>query len=118
MTAHNLNTVLQIACITLLGVVCILLIKYARTGLNTWAGIGLTACVVCYLIFETPYIQSQRMLFYIALTGSISIPRIISKISKWHQCFLRLMFPALFLRHRNNGSVYRRINATWKFHLS
>lgn len=74
MNAHDLNTVLQISCITLLGVVCILLIKYARAGLNTWAGIGLTACVICYLILETPFVQSNRILFFTALTGSISIP--------------------------------------------
>jgi AraC-like DNA-binding protein len=82
MDAHDLNTVLQIGCITLLGVVCILLIKYARAGLNTWAGIGLTAAVICYLILETPFIQSYRILFLIALTGSISVPVLFFLVNK------------------------------------
>ena len=82
MNAHDLNTVLQITCITLLGVVCILLIKYARAGLNTWAGIGLTVAVICYLILETPFIQSYRILFLIALTGSISVPVLFFLLTK------------------------------------
>lgn len=82
MNTHDLNTVLQITCITLLGVVCILLIKYARAGLNTWAGIGLTAAVICYLILETPFIQSYRILFLIALTGSISVPVLFFLLTK------------------------------------
>lgn len=82
MNAHDLNTVLQIGCITLLSVVCILLIKYAREGLNTWAGIGLTACVICYLILETPFIQSHRILFFIGLTGSISVPVLFFLLTK------------------------------------
>lgn len=82
MNAHDLNTVLQITCITLLGVVCVLLIKYARSGLNTWAGIGLTVAVICYLILETPFIQSYRILFLIALTGSISVPVLFFLLTK------------------------------------
>lgn len=82
MNAHDLNTVLQITCITLLGVVCILLIKYARAGVNTWAGIGLTAAVICYLILETPFIQSYRILFLIAVTGSISVPVLFFLLTK------------------------------------
>jgi AraC-like DNA-binding protein len=74
MNAHDLNLALQISCITLLTLVCILLIKHARAGLNTWAGIGLTACVICYLILETSFIQGNRPLFLTALTGSISVP--------------------------------------------
>jgi AraC-like DNA-binding protein len=82
MNAHDLNTVLQITCITLLGVVCILLIKYARAGLNTWTGIGLTTCVICYLILETPFVQSYRILFFIALTGSICVPVLFFLLTK------------------------------------
>ncbi len=74
MTAHEINIVLQISCIVLLGVVCILLIKHARTGLNTWAGIGLTGSVICYLVLETCFIQSHPVLYLGALTGSISVP--------------------------------------------
>jgi AraC-like DNA-binding protein len=74
MSAHDLNTILQVSCLTLLVLVCVLLIKHARAGLNTWAGIGLTACVICYLILETSFVQNNHLLFLIALTGSISVP--------------------------------------------
>ncbi len=82
MNAHDLNTLLQISCITLLSVVCILLIKYARAGLNTWAGIGLTVSVICYLVLEAPFIQSYRILFLIALTGAISVPVLFFLLTK------------------------------------
>ncbi|MBA4055218.1 MAG: hypothetical protein C0490_10935, partial [Marivirga sp.] len=82
MNAHDLNTVLQIGCITLLCVVCIFLIKHALAGLNTWAGIGLTAAVICYLVLETPFIQGYRILFLIALTGSISVPVLFLLLTK------------------------------------
>lgn len=81
MNVHDLNPVLQITCITLLGVVCILL-KYARAGLNTWTGIGLTTCVICYLILETPFVQTYRILFFIALTGSILVPVLFFLLTK------------------------------------
>ena len=82
MNAHELNTILQIACITLLGLVFILLTKHARAGLNTWAGIGLTACVICYLFLETSFVQSHHALFLIALTGSISVPVLFFLLTK------------------------------------
>lgn len=82
MNAHDLNTLLQVSCLTLLVLVCILLIKYARAGLNTWAGIGLTACVICYLVLETPFVQSNRWLFLLALTGSISVPVLFFLLTK------------------------------------
>lgn len=82
MNTHELNIILQIACITLLGLVCILLIKHARAGLNTWAGIGLTACVICYQILETPFIQDHYPLSLIALTGSISVPVLFFLLAK------------------------------------
>lgn len=82
MNVHDLNTILQVSCLTLLGLVYILLIKHARAGLNTWAGIGLTACVICYLILETPFIQRNHLLFLIALTGSISVPVLFFLLTK------------------------------------
>lgn len=74
MSAHEINVALQISCISLLGLGTVLLIKYAKTGMNTWTGIALTFCVICYLILETKVVQQTRPLFIIALTGSISIP--------------------------------------------
>lgn len=82
MSAHEFNVALQISCISLLGLVAILLIKYASTGVNTWAGIALTFCVICYLILETKVIQQTQLLFIIALTGSISIPVVFFLLTK------------------------------------
>ena len=82
MTAHDINIVLQISCIVLLSVVCILLIKHARTGLNTWAGIGLTGSVICYLILESSFVQSHAVLYFVALTGSISVPVVFFLLTK------------------------------------
>ena len=66
----------------MLCVVCLLLIKHARAGLNTWAGISLTASVICYLIIETSFIQNYRSLYFIALTGAISIPVLFFLLTK------------------------------------
>jgi AraC-like DNA-binding protein len=82
MTAHELNVVLQIACISLLSFVAILLIRYARAGINTWTGIALTFCVICYLVIETPLVQQNHFLFVIALTGSISVPVVFFLLTK------------------------------------
>ena len=50
MTPHDINIVLQIACVTILAMAGILLLRHAKTGLNTWTGIGLVVAVICYLI--------------------------------------------------------------------
>ena len=82
MTTHDINIALQISCITVLGVVCILLIKHARAGVNTWAGIGFTASVICYLVLDTYVAKSNPILYYIALTGSISVPVVFFLLTK------------------------------------
>jgi AraC-like DNA-binding protein len=82
MSAHEINVALQISCISLLGLVTILLIRYAKTGMNTWTGIALTLCVICYLILETPVVQQSTPLFVIALTGSISVPVMFFLLTK------------------------------------
>jgi AraC-like DNA-binding protein len=82
MNAHDLNTVLQIACVTLLSVVCLMLIKYARAGLNTWAAIGLTVSVICYLVLDTAFIRNYSILHFIAVTGSISVPVLFFLLTK------------------------------------
>jgi len=74
MTTHELNIVLQISCVTLLALAGILLLRHAKTGLNTWTGISLVVAVICYLILETPFIQERKVLFLLAATGAISIP--------------------------------------------
>ena len=68
MAAHEINIVLQIACLTLLALAGILLLRHAKTGLNTWTGIGLVAAVICYLLLETPTVLGHKPLFLIAAT--------------------------------------------------
>lgn len=82
MNARDINTILQISCITLLAFGGILLIKHARKGLNTWTGISLVVAVICYLILETSLIQCNKFLYLIAVTGSISIPVIFFLLTK------------------------------------
>src|SRR5688500_4673724 len=82
MTPHDINIVLQIACVTLLALAGILLLRHAKTGLNTWTGIGLVVAVICYLLLETPVVQSQKILFLMAATGAISIPVLFFLLTK------------------------------------
>src|SRR5688500_16599600 len=74
MSVHEINVALQISCISLLGLVMVLLVTYARTGVNTWTGIALTFCVICYLMLEAKVIQQTPVFFIIAVTGSICVP--------------------------------------------
>jgi AraC-like DNA-binding protein len=71
---QHLNEVLQIATATLLGLVCLLLAKHSRSGLNTWTGIGFTSSILCYLIVESDAIQSLLTLRIIVSIGAICIP--------------------------------------------
>lgn len=82
MTAHELNFGLQVACITLLALAGIFLFKYSRNTMNAWTGIGLVGSVICYLTLEAPFIQENRVLFLIAVTGSICIPVIFFLLTK------------------------------------
>jgi AraC-like DNA-binding protein len=82
MTIHELNIILQIACVTLLVLAGILLLRHAKTGLNTWTGISLVVAVICYLFLETPFVQERDLLFLIAATGSIFIPVIFFLLTK------------------------------------
>jgi AraC-like DNA-binding protein len=82
MDVQEANTILQIACITILCLVCLLLIKHARSGLNSWTGIGLSASVICYLVVETKFVQDTTPFFVIALTGAISVPVLFFLLTK------------------------------------
>jgi AraC-like DNA-binding protein len=66
--------IFQIATATLLGLVCFLLARYSRSGLNTWTGIGFTLSILCYIIVESDVIQSVLLLRIIVSIGAISIP--------------------------------------------
>jgi AraC-like DNA-binding protein len=74
MTAHEINIILQVSCVTILAIIGTLLVKCGRNDVNTWVGVGLVASVICYLLLPTLLIQSSKLLFVIAVTGSISIP--------------------------------------------
>lgn len=82
MTAHELNSMLQVSCVTLLALAGVFLFKYSRTALNTWTGISLVAGVICYLVLETPFVHENEVLFLIAVTGSIAIPVIFFLLTK------------------------------------
>jgi AraC-like DNA-binding protein len=82
MNAQELNSILQVSCVTLLAVVGIFLLRYTRTTLNTWTGISLVVAVICYLILETPFIHGRKALFLIAVTGAMNIPVIFFLLTK------------------------------------
>lgn len=71
---HHLNLIFQVSTATLLGLVCVLLAKHSRSGLNTWTGIGFTVSIFCYVIIESAAIQSIQTVRVIASIGAICIP--------------------------------------------
>lgn len=74
MIAHDVNIILQIACLTLLSLAGILLLQHSKTGPHTWTGIGLIVSVICYLLLETPFVHERKFPFLLAATGAMSIP--------------------------------------------
>jgi len=82
MTAHELNIILQISCLTTLMIIGTLLFKCGRNDINTWVGVGLVASVVCYLILPSSIVQNTPILFVITVTGSICIPVIFFLLTK------------------------------------
>src|SRR5688572_24816985 len=71
---HQLNLVFQIATATLLALVCILLAKHWRSGMNTWTGVGFALSILCYIIIESDVIQSILILRIIVSIVVICIP--------------------------------------------
>src|SRR5687768_7212167 len=82
MAAHEFNIILQISCVTVLAVAGIFLFRHTQTTVNTWAGIGLIAAVLCYLVLETPFVQDHQVFFLVAVTGAISIPVVFFLLTK------------------------------------
>jgi AraC-like DNA-binding protein len=82
MTIHEVNTILQISCITLLAIAGIFLLRYARTAVNMWTGISLVCAVICYLVLDTQFVHERKPLFLIAVTGAISIPVLFFLLTK------------------------------------
>jgi AraC-like DNA-binding protein len=121
----QLNLILQVATATLLLLVCILLARHSKSGLNSWAGIGFAISIFCYLIVESDVIQSIPLLRIIVSIGAISIPVLFWLLSRaifedhfrfraslliW---FLVLLIPHLnfFLDNMIPGSAFRQLSA-------
>src|SRR5688572_22726441 len=77
-----LNLILQVANATLLLLVCILLARHSKSGLNTWAGIGFAISIFCYLIVESYAIQSIPILRIVVSLGAICIPVLFWLLSR------------------------------------
>jgi hypothetical protein len=82
MLVPEMNTVIQISAIAVLGLVCLLLIKHAKSGVNSWTGIGLTLAIIGYLLVESALVQSNKLLYYLIFTGAINIPVFFFMLSK------------------------------------
>jgi hypothetical protein len=78
----QLHLVLQIATATLLLLVCILLARHSRSGLNSWAGIGFAISIFCYLIVESHAIRTIPLLRIGISIGAISIPILFWLLSR------------------------------------
>lgn len=70
----HLNLILQIANVTLLVLVCVLLLRYTSNGLNSWTGIGLTLGIICYMIAESEVVQEIGIIRTFVAIGAICIP--------------------------------------------
>ena len=79
---HELNGIIQVATATLLGLVCVLLVKHSRGALHTWTGIGFTLSILCYVVIESDTIRSVKVLQIVAAMGAISIPVLFWMLSR------------------------------------
>ncbi len=121
----QINLILQIATATLLLLVCILLARHSRSGLNTWTGFGFALSIFCYLIVESDAIQSTLLLRIVVSIGAICIPVLFWLLSRaifeddfrfraslliW---FLVLIIPHLnfFLDNMIPGSAFGQLSA-------
>ena len=79
---QELNGIIQVATATLLGLVCVLLVKHSRGGLHTWTGIGFALSIVCYVVIESRTIQAWEVLRIVATVGAICIPVLFWLLSR------------------------------------
>jgi AraC-like DNA-binding protein len=121
----QLNVILQVATATLLLLVCILLARHSKIGLNTWTGIGFSVSILCYLIVETDVIQSIPLLRIIVSIGAISIPVLFWLLSRAifeddfrFRASLLIWFLVLLIPHLNfflddviPGSAFRQLSS-------
>jgi AraC-like DNA-binding protein len=105
---QEVHFIIQIATATLLALVCILLVKHSRSGLNTWTGVGFTLSIFCYIIVESDVVQSVLILRIIVAIGAISIPVLFWLLAraifddhfKFHSSLL-IWFIVLLIPHLN-----------------
>jgi len=79
---QELNGIIQVATATLLGLVCVLLVRHSRGGLHTWTGIGFALSIVCYVVIESRTIQAWEVLRIVATVGAICIPVLFWLLSR------------------------------------
>jgi AraC-like DNA-binding protein len=119
------NLILQVATATLLLLVCILLARHSKTGLNTWAGIGFAISIFCYMIVGSEAIRATLPLRIVFSIGAISIPVLFWLLSRaifeddfrFHPSLL-IWFLVLIIPHLNffldgliGGSAFRQLTA-------
>jgi AraC-like DNA-binding protein len=121
----HINLILQTATATLLLLVCILLARHSKSGLNTWTGVGFATSILCYLIVESDAIQSTPFLRIVVSIGAISIPIFFWLLSRAifedHFRFrpgLLIWFLALLIPHMHffvgdlvQGSTFRQVSS-------
>ncbi|HEU5292898.1 MAG TPA: AraC family transcriptional regulator [Cyclobacteriaceae bacterium] len=105
---QEFHFIIQIAATTLLGLVCILLARDSRRGHNAWTGVGFALSILCYLIVESPAIQSVPLVRIIISIGAIIIPiffwllaRAIFDDHFKYRPILLLWFVVLLIPHLN-----------------
>ncbi len=76
------NDIIQVITATLLGLVCMLLAKHAQSERHSWAGLGFTLSILCYIIIESEPIQSVTALRIDVAIGAISIPVLFWLLSR------------------------------------
>jgi len=104
----GLNSLIQLATATMLAFTALTLIVNSRHGRHLWVGIGFTLSILCYIVVESPCIQSVFPLRVIAAIGAISIPvfywllarSVFDDHFRFHSSLL-IWFFALLLPHLN-----------------
>lgn len=69
----QINEFLRIGSVTLLALVGLLLTRHYRRGMHTWAAIGFTLTILCYLTVESEF-AGIPALKLVAITGAIVVP--------------------------------------------
>jgi AraC-like DNA-binding protein len=70
----DINSVLQVSAVTLVALTCLLFLRFSQRGMHTWAGVGFTISIICYLIIDSEFVDSSTALFFVVVTGAVNIP--------------------------------------------